>query len=66
MDRRGRGDSTDGTSYQIEYEFDDVAAVVSHIGKPLDILAHSYGAMITLGAALRLEPSTTSFSMNHR
>ena len=55
MDRRGRGDSTDGTSYQIEYEFDDVAAVVSHIGKPLDILAHSYGAMITLGAALRLE-----------
>jgi pimeloyl-ACP methyl ester carboxylesterase len=54
MDRRGRGDSTDGTGYQIEYEFDDVAAVVSHIGKPLDILAHSYGAMITLGAALRL------------
>lgn len=54
MDRRGRGDSTDATSYSIEHEFDDVAAVVSHIGKPLDILAHSYGAMITLGAALRL------------
>jgi pimeloyl-ACP methyl ester carboxylesterase len=54
MDRRGRGDSTDGTSYRIEHEFDDVAAVVSHIGKPLDILAHSYGAMITLGAAPRL------------
>jgi pimeloyl-ACP methyl ester carboxylesterase len=54
MDRRGRGDSTDATIYRIEQEFDDVAAVVSHIGKPLDILAHSYGAMITLGAALRL------------
>jgi pimeloyl-ACP methyl ester carboxylesterase len=55
MDRRGRGDSTDGTTYSIEQEFDDVAAVVAHIGKPLDILAHSYGAMITLGTALRLE-----------
>jgi pimeloyl-ACP methyl ester carboxylesterase len=54
MDRRGRGDSTDAKSYSIEHEFDDVAAVVSHIGRPLDILAHSYGAMITLGAALRL------------
>jgi pimeloyl-ACP methyl ester carboxylesterase len=55
MDRRGRGDSSDGSIYSIEQEFDDVAAVVSHIGKPLDILAHSYGAMITLGAALRLK-----------
>ena len=54
MDRRGRGDSTDAKNYSIEQEFDDVAAVVSHIGKPLDILAHSYGAMITLGAAPRL------------
>lgn len=55
MDRRGRGDSSDGTSYRIEHEFDDVAAVVAHIDKPLDILAHSYGAMITLGAAPRLQ-----------
>jgi pimeloyl-ACP methyl ester carboxylesterase len=54
MDRRGRGDSTDAKGYSIEHEFDDVAAVVSHVGKPLDILAHSYGAMITLGAAPRL------------
>ena len=55
MDRRGRGDSTDGTTYSIEQEFDDVVAVVSHIGKPLDILAHSYGALLTLGAAPRLQ-----------
>src|SRR5215211_7502940 len=47
MDRRGRGDSTDGGIYRIEDEFDDLVAVVSHIGKPLDILAHSYGALIT-------------------
>jgi pimeloyl-ACP methyl ester carboxylesterase len=56
MDRRGRGDSTDGSSsYKIEHEFDDLAAVVTHIDKPLDILAHSYGALITIGAALKLQ-----------
>jgi pimeloyl-ACP methyl ester carboxylesterase len=54
MDRRGRGDSSDGTSYQIEHEFGDVAAVTAHIGERLDILAHSYGALCTLGAAPRL------------
>lgn len=55
MDRRGRGDSTTGTSYSIEQEFDDIAAVVAHIGERLDILAHSYGALCTLGAAPRLQ-----------
>jgi pimeloyl-ACP methyl ester carboxylesterase len=55
MDRRGRGDSTDGTAYRIEQEYDDLAAVVAHIGKPLDILAHSYGALITIGTAPRLQ-----------
>jgi pimeloyl-ACP methyl ester carboxylesterase len=55
MDRRGRGDSTDASTYGIEREFDDLAAVVAHIGKPLDILAHSYGALITIGAALKLQ-----------
>jgi pimeloyl-ACP methyl ester carboxylesterase len=55
MDRRGRGDSTDGSTYKIEHEYDDLAAVVAHIGKPLDILAHSYGALITIGTAPRLQ-----------
>jgi pimeloyl-ACP methyl ester carboxylesterase len=54
MDRRGRGDSSDGSTYRIEHEYDDLAAVVAHIGKPLDILAHSYGALITIGTAHRL------------
>lgn len=55
MDRRGRGDSTDGSSYAIEHEFEDIAAVVAHIGERLDILAHSYGAVCTLGIAARLD-----------
>jgi pimeloyl-ACP methyl ester carboxylesterase len=55
MDRRARGDSTDGGPYSIEREFEDVVAVVAHIGERLDILGHSYGAMLTLGAAPHLQ-----------
>lgn len=55
MDRRGRGDSTDGTNYSIEQEFDDIVAITAHVGERLDILAHSYGALCTLGAAPRLQ-----------
>jgi pimeloyl-ACP methyl ester carboxylesterase len=55
MDRRGRGDSTDGATYSIEQEYGDIAAVAKHIGERLDILAHSYGALCTLGAAPHLE-----------
>jgi pimeloyl-ACP methyl ester carboxylesterase len=55
MERRARGDSTDGGAYSIDREYDDVVAVVSHIGEPLDILGHSYGALLTLGAAPRLQ-----------
>jgi pimeloyl-ACP methyl ester carboxylesterase len=54
MDRRARGDSTDGPNYSIEQEYDDIAAVAAHIGKPLDILGHSYGALCTIGAAPKL------------
>jgi pimeloyl-ACP methyl ester carboxylesterase len=50
-DRRGRGSSGDGPAYAIEREFEDIAAVIDGIGGPVDVLAHSYGAMCTLEAA---------------
>jgi pimeloyl-ACP methyl ester carboxylesterase len=53
MDRRGRGGSGDAADYSIEREFDDVAAVVDSIGKPVALLGHSYGAHCSLEAALR-------------
>lgn len=60
IDRRGRGSSSDGapgTDYSIEREFDDLAAVVDAIaaeaGGPVDVVGHSYGGRIGLGAALR-------------
>ena len=60
VDRRGRGRSGDpppGIPYAIEREFDDLANVVHTIaaesGQPVDVVGHSYGGRIGLGAALR-------------
>lgn len=56
MDRRGRGASSDGTGgYDIETEFDDIASVINAIGRPVDVLAHSFGALCALEAALRTQ-----------
>lgn len=52
MDRRGRGGSGDAPDYEIDREFEDVAAVVDAIGGHVAVLGHSYGAVCSLGAAL--------------
>ena len=53
MDRRGRGASSDGEQYSIELEFADVEAVIDAIGRDVDVVGHSYGAICSLEAALR-------------
>ena len=58
IDRRGRGASGDGPEpYRIEAEYEDVAAVADAVadeaGEPVDLVGHSYGGRIALGAALR-------------
>lgn len=60
MDRRGRGASADppaGTPYAIEREYDDVVAVVDAVaaetGGPVDVVGHSFGGRVALGAAPR-------------
>jgi len=53
VDRRGRGGSGDNANYALERETEDVAAVVDSIGGPVNVLGHSYGAICSLGAALR-------------
>jgi pimeloyl-ACP methyl ester carboxylesterase len=55
LDRRGRGDSTDGSKYSLERECDDVAAVVRGAGEGAFLFGHSYGGLVAAGAALRLE-----------
>ncbi len=54
MDRRGRGRSGDAGEYSIGLEFEDVAAVVRHAGPGTSLVAHSFGAVCALGAALRV------------
>ncbi len=60
VDRRGRGASGDAPDYSIGREFEDLVAVVETLAAesdgPVDVIGHSYGGRIGLGAAL-LTPS---------
>jgi len=58
MDRRGRAPSGDGDDYSLSLEADDIAAVAAAIGRPVTLLAHSYGALATLDALERLKGVT--------
>lgn len=55
IDRRGRGDSTDGAEYSLAGECDDVAAVVRDAGRGALLFGHSYGGLVAAGAALQLD-----------
>ncbi len=52
MDRRGHGQSDDAPAYTIEQEYDDIACCIEAFStQPVDVVAHSYGAICALGAA---------------
>jgi pimeloyl-ACP methyl ester carboxylesterase len=55
VDRRGRGDSGDSEGYSLEKEFEDVAAVVRDAGDGALLFGHSFGGLVSAGAAGRLE-----------
>ena len=55
MDCRGVGASGDAAEYELEREFEDVAAVVDAIDEPVTLLGHSSGALLSLEAALRTD-----------
>ena len=56
IDRRGRGASGDTEPYAIAREYEDLAALVDEVaateGRPVDVVGHSFGGRIGLGAAL--------------
>jgi pimeloyl-ACP methyl ester carboxylesterase len=54
MDRRGRGNSTDGSEYGMEQEAEDVLAVLGAVGAEL-LVGHSYGALCSILAAERTD-----------
>ncbi len=54
MDRRGRARSGVGTPpYSIEREYEDICAVLDAAGPGAFLAGHSFGAICSLGAALR-------------
>ncbi|MCU4973258.1 alpha/beta hydrolase [Halobacteria archaeon AArc-m2/3/4] len=55
MDCRGLGESGDAADYELEREFEDVAAVVDSIDDPVTLCGHSSGALLSLEAALRTD-----------
>lgn len=54
LDRRGRAPSGDRGNYSVSIERDDLIAVVDAIGRPVTLVAHSYGAVIAISALGRL------------
>jgi pimeloyl-ACP methyl ester carboxylesterase len=59
IDRRGHGASGDRDAYSIEREFNDVARVIEWLaaesGHEVDVIGHSFGGRVALGAALRTD-----------
>jgi len=55
VDRRGRGKSGDGDTYDLEREFEDIVAVVEAAGSRVNLLGHSFGALCAMDAALRTD-----------
>jgi pimeloyl-ACP methyl ester carboxylesterase len=53
MARRGRGESSVTTGHTLEDEMNDTVAVLRNVGAPTFLLGHSYGAVCSLGAAMR-------------
>ena len=51
MSTRGRGLSSDNADHTRERQFEDVAAFVQSIGKPVGVFGHSSGASWALGGA---------------
>ncbi|WP_416840442.1 alpha/beta fold hydrolase [Haloferax sp. DFSO52] len=55
IDRRGRGESGDADEYNLERELEDVAAVVESFDEPVTLFGHSFGAVVALNAAARID-----------
>jgi pimeloyl-ACP methyl ester carboxylesterase len=53
-DRRGRGDSgNNDRGFDVDREFDDLAAVIGYAGGTASVFGHSSGGVLAIGAALR-------------
>src|SRR4029453_12029647 len=53
-DRRGRGDSTDSHTYELEREIEDIEAIINEAGGSVFLYGISSGAALALEAAIKL------------
>jgi len=53
-DRRGRGDSGDGSTYAVEREVEDLEAVIDAVGGIASVFGQSSGAVLALHAGARM------------
>ena len=51
-DRRGRGGSSDAADYALEREIEDLQAVLGTYDQSAHVVAHSFGAVVAMKAAL--------------
>lgn len=59
MDRRGLGESGDADEYALEREAEDVAALVESLEDSAVLFGHSFGALVSLEAAIRTDELRT-------
>jgi pimeloyl-ACP methyl ester carboxylesterase len=52
--QRGRGETDATTGHSLEDEGRDVTAVIQAVGEPVFLLGHSYGAQVSLAAAVEI------------
>lgn len=57
-DRRGRGESGDSETYEVEREIEDLAALIAHAGGTAAVFGYSSGANLALQAAAAELPIT--------
>ncbi|QGN07350.1 alpha/beta hydrolase [Halorhabdus sp. CBA1104] len=50
-DRRGRGDSEDGSHYSLDREIEDLRALVAAVDGTPSVFGHSFGGLVALAAA---------------
>lgn len=55
MDLRGHGQSGDGQDYSLSRDGDDIIAVLKTTGRPVTVVAHSYGGLAVIAALDRLD-----------
>lgn len=56
LNRRGRASSGDAPHYSIEREYEDIQCALELAGEGASLVAHSFGAVCALGAALLSPP----------